>query len=154
MRIVTVLTILLIASSAANAAEKITEKDIDAVEEQPSEVAAEPAAEKPAPAPDLSKFYDSREAVSDSDDVEDVGPRFRAQPGLRECSEDEDCAVIEGICPGVPEPVNVMRRVSKEASNLKAREVGSCPESTPDPNFKTTGAVCVENECVIKKRRN
>ena len=92
------------------------------------------------------------DADSDIDVTEEVGQRDITQPGLRECTLNSDCTLIEGVCEP-SEPVNVQRANAKQETNRKARLVADCMPYSPDEKFNITGAACVENECVITKRR-
>lgn len=104
---------------------------------------------------EIDKYYDSSEAASDRDDgLTDSGIRLHTQPGLRECTMDADCTAIEGVCPGKYEAVNITRKDAKLAANLNARSVASCEPVENDPRFGVVGSACVENECVIIKKRN
>jgi hypothetical protein len=92
------------------------------------------------------------DADPDVDVTEEVEPRALTQPGLRECTLNSDCTLIEGVCEP-SEPVNVERANAKQETNRKARLVSECPERKADDKYGITGAACIENECVITKRR-
>lgn len=126
MRIMTALTLVLLTASTAYAVESPASDDA---------------------------LYDTREEASDSNTITRVGNRLSTQPGLRECAQVEDCAVIEGVCSG-SEAVNITRAEAKQHANRNARSVADCENSyAPDPDFNVRGVGCVNNECVLTKRR-
>jgi hypothetical protein len=103
------------------------------------------------PPSEEDKFYDSRESASDSEDVTEFGNTIRTQPGLRECVLDSDCTLIEGVCEA-SEAVNVQRAQAKQEANRKARAVAECTISQ-DRTFVPVMASCVQDECVVQKKR-